>query len=70
MVYYNLHITGQYTPLYTLNNPGFVVAHMKTPFTCLLNCVLIILQLIIWVVIYHIYKTVFCLLDALDVCEG
>ena len=28
MGYYNPHITGQYNPLYTLNNPVFFIAHL------------------------------------------
>ena len=30
MVYYNPHITGEYNPLYTLNNRFFSTAHMNS----------------------------------------
>ena len=31
MVYYNSQITGQYNPLYTLNNPGFLHCSLGKP---------------------------------------
>ena len=43
MVYYNPHITGQYNPLYTLNNQGF-----SSMLSCLAGVVLYI----------YIYKSV------------